>query len=111
MDLPAILSTLEISPQTLRVPPNLSLAQSVSYRAALLDEAKVNYRRLSMKHHPDKGGDIEAMQQLNTAYEEIQKIRIVPQRPPVVRIVIVISSFGMSVDSGTGTDTTPGWTF
>lgn len=32
------------------------------------NEAKTLYRKLAHKHHPDKGGDTETMQQLNIAY-------------------------------------------
>lgn len=31
-------------------------------------QAKTNYRRLAMKHHPDKGGNTEKMKRLNEAY-------------------------------------------
>lgn len=34
-----------------------------------LDELKAEYRRLVLKHHPDRGGDLETMKQINLAYE------------------------------------------
>ncbi len=32
---------------------------------------KAAYKALAMKHHPDKGGDTEAMQQINDAYKQL----------------------------------------
>ena len=32
------------------------------------DEIKKSYRKLSFKHHPDRGGEKEKFQQLNEAY-------------------------------------------
>lgn len=34
-----------------------------------LDELKAEYRRLAMKHHPDRGGDTATMQRINAEYE------------------------------------------
>lgn len=34
-----------------------------------LDELKAEYRRLAMKHHPDRGGDTATMQAINSEYE------------------------------------------
>ena len=31
-------------------------------------ELKISYKKLSLKHHPDKGGDVEMFKQLNEAY-------------------------------------------
>lgn len=39
-----------------------------------LDELKKEYRRLSMIHHPDLGGDTATMQEINAQYEEAFKI-------------------------------------
>ncbi|MBA2883060.1 hypothetical protein HNR65_003417 [Desulfosalsimonas propionicica] len=35
---------------------------------------KTIYRRLSMKYHPDKGGDTAAMQAINDFYAELTKM-------------------------------------
>ena len=43
----------------------LSSAQS-------LRELKHNYRRLAKIHHPDKGGNLLGMQQINAEYERMQ---------------------------------------
>ena len=34
-----------------------------------LDELKAEYRRLTLKHHPDVGGDVETMKEINVEYE------------------------------------------
>ncbi len=36
-----------------------------------LDEAKREYKRLAMLHHPDRGGKTETMQEINEQYEQI----------------------------------------
>ena len=36
-----------------------------------LDELKADYRRLSMKHHPDRGGDTATMQEINAEHDEL----------------------------------------
>ena len=36
-----------------------------------LDELKVAYRKLSLKHHPDKGGDVNLFNIINDAYRKI----------------------------------------
>lgn len=38
--------------------------------SASLDAVKDKYRRLSMIHHPDRGGDAETFSRLNKAYKE-----------------------------------------
>ncbi|CEM13192.1 unnamed protein product [Vitrella brassicaformis CCMP3155] len=37
-------------------------------------EITKRYRRLSMKNHPDKGGDVEVQKALNVAYEALTKL-------------------------------------
>ena len=34
-----------------------------------LEELKAQYRKLAMKHHPDKGGDTETMKKVNVEYD------------------------------------------
>ena len=36
-------------------------------------DVKTRYRRLAMKHHPDRGGDTETMKAVNLAYEQALK--------------------------------------
>lgn len=45
---------------------------------ATQEEIKAAYRRLAMKHHPDRGGDPEEFQRVKTAYEQLMK----PSRCP-----------------------------
>lgn len=39
-----------------------------------LDELKAEYRRLAMKHHPDKGGDLETMKAINAEHDELFEV-------------------------------------
>ena len=39
-----------------------------------LDELKKEYRRLSMIHHPDRGGDPEIMKAINAEHDEVFEI-------------------------------------
>ena len=36
-----------------------------------LDELKKAYRRLAMQHHPDQGGDLETMKQVNEEHDKL----------------------------------------
>jgi hypothetical protein len=40
---------------------------------APLEVVKAAYRALAMLHHPDRGGDIETMAKINSAYDKIVK--------------------------------------
>lgn len=40
---------------------------------ATQDEIKAAYRRLAMKHHPDRGGDVDEFQKIKAAYEQLMK--------------------------------------
>lgn len=35
-----------------------------------LEELKAVYKRLAMQHHPDRGGDVEIMKQVNALFDE-----------------------------------------
>ena len=37
------------------------------------EDIKIQYKFLAKKNHPDKGGDVEKMEQLNTAYKLLMK--------------------------------------
>ena len=39
-----------------------------------LDELKAEYRRLAMKHHPDRGGDLETMKAINAEHDLLFEI-------------------------------------
>jgi len=39
-----------------------------------LDELKKEYRRLSMIHHPDRGGDPEVMKAINAEHDEVFEV-------------------------------------
>lgn len=38
-------------------------------KTATFDEIKKSYRKLALKHHPDRGGDKELFQEISNAYE------------------------------------------
>ena len=38
-----------------------------------IDEIKRQYRRLAMEHHPDRGGDLRAMQEINAEFDRLRK--------------------------------------
>lgn len=38
-------------------------------RIETLEELKKQYRVLAMKHHPDRGGDVETMKEINAEYD------------------------------------------
>lgn len=38
---------------------------------ASFDEIRAAYRRLAMKHHPDRGGDIEDFRRIQAAYDAL----------------------------------------
>lgn len=39
-----------------------------------LDELKAEYRRLAMANHPDRGGDVETMKQINADHDAMFEI-------------------------------------
>lgn len=39
-----------------------------------LEELKKEYRRLAMIHHPDRGGSVDAMKEINVEYEKMHNI-------------------------------------
>jgi hypothetical protein len=45
-------------------------------------QAKLRYRKLALQLHPDRGGDLEKFQQINAAWQVLQKLSMqVPDRP------------------------------
>ena len=39
-----------------------------------LEELKAEYRRLAMKHHPDRGGDLETMKAINAEHDALFEV-------------------------------------
>tara|TARA_Y100000816_G_scaffold290534_1_gene279462 strand:+ start:1678 stop:2103 length:426 start_codon:yes stop_codon:yes gene_type:complete len=54
---------------TLKVPNNSELA-----------DVKKAYKKLALKHHPDRGGDPKKFQEIASAYEEIEKYLTRPKQ-------------------------------
>ena len=50
--------------------------------AAGADEIKAAFRKLAMKHHPDRGGDQEVFKSINEAYMELEKSGFAPHYEP-----------------------------
>lgn len=46
---------------------------------ATQEEIKAAYRRLAMKHHPDRGGSQDEFQKIKVAYEQLMKPKRCPQ--------------------------------
>ena len=49
------------------------------HKDASATEIKKAYRKLAMKHHPDKGGDEELFKEITTAYEVSDRPRLYQQ--------------------------------
>ena len=43
-------------------------------KATTLEELKAIYKALAMKHHPDRGGDLETMKEINATYDRLFEI-------------------------------------
>ena len=84
---------------------------------ASLDEIKKVYRKLAMKHHPDKeGGDEERMKLINAAYDILSKRKDeydVRLRQATGRPVVIIRTYygGQTVATDTTAPRTKTWTF
>lgn len=112
MDMLAIFDLLKI-PLILRsLPADPSPAQALDHFRQLQQVAKKHYRQLSMKHHPDKGGDPQIMKTINQAWEEFQQVRYLTLQRQVV-VTINFSAFQVNLnrnqyrpDTGTGTSST-----
>ena len=44
-----------------------------NFSGMTVEQIKINYKKLVVKHHPDLGGDLETMKALNNAYEAALK--------------------------------------
>ena len=81
---------------------------------ASIDEIKKAYRALAMKHHPDKGGDVERMKNINVAYQILSEkkqnydARLRGGFQP--NIIIRHQAYGWQ-DATTGNTNTFTWTF
>merc|ERR1719506_3026091 len=65
----------EVIDEVARLHENVAYAILGVDPAATNEEIKKAYRRTAMECHPDKGGDKEEFQELNSAYEKIMEQR------------------------------------
>ena len=68
-------------------------------RDAGIDEIKRAYRKLSLKHHPDRGGDRDAFEKIQTAYEYLSK-NITTHESKTIKITLEEAYFGIKVRIG-----------
>lgn len=77
VELTRIFDILEIPPVLISVPSNLYGTTITDLQKLMRGTAKKNFRRLSMVHHPDKGGDANKMKDLIEAYGQARQIRLI----------------------------------
>ena len=51
--------------------PHITTYKYLKPTPATLEELKATYRKLSMEHHPDRGGDTATMQAVNAEYDQL----------------------------------------
>lgn len=62
-----------------------------------IDEAKLLFRELSKKHHPDKpGGDVKIMQEINEEYQFIEGNGLVQETP---KLKLQFEGFEFEIDA------------
>lgn len=97
-------------------------AQSMQQAQSAIDRVKEKAKQigkdLARKYHPDLGGDIEKMKEVNNAISEIKNIklfRLPPPQPIMNRTVVIHVNFSnndiytstTATSSGTGSTTWP----
>jgi hypothetical protein len=92
----------------------LQAAQSYEGIQAMIErtkaQAKLNRNRLALTAHPDRGGSVDAMQELNAAYEAVEGLvcRPVPQ-VRVVQVAVHIQNGWQTWAPTTSSTTSGGW--
>ena len=86
--------------------PRVELARA--RLAALIAEAKRAYKREAFELHPDRGGDADALVELNEAWGVLRQLKVQAQRKP--RPVPVVRVYSYSNGSATTSTTSTGWT-
>lgn len=91
--------------------------RSVSVRSfeklqEVVDQAKIDakkeFKKLAMVHHPDRGGDAEEFKRISSMYEMIEKLKIVKPKPKP-RMVSITFTGGYPYSSTTTSTTTGDW--
>ena len=80
---------------------------------ASIVEIKKAYRILAMKHHPDRGGDEEAMKKINAAYQILseKKAEYDAKLKGGFHPTIIIRHYAYGWQDTTNNTTTFTWTF
>ena len=80
---------------------------------APMEEIKKAYRRLVMKYHPDRGGDLEAMKKINAAYQILseKKAEYDMRLRGGFRPTIIIHQYAYGWGDSTSNTTGFTWTF
>jgi len=88
--------------------PTRTLKEKQDQINAFKEFIRKRYRKLVMKHHPDKGGDQRDFQVLQRVYETVQAMKVRPIRQPhYVRVYTGGTSSYWS--NGTNTTSTGYW--
>ena len=77
--------------------------------SASADEIKATYRRLAMKHHPDRGGDNATFQAISEAYRELENSGFAAFVPPRAARQPPQSPGGTWRDPANDVKPNPGW--
>lgn len=75
------------------------------------EHARKQFAQLSLKAHPDRGGNLDEMQALSAAYSVVKKLNVQrPAPPPMVTFIRVeFGSGGFRTSSTSGTSTSTSW--
>lgn len=82
LDLGGLIRVIEMDDSVLAflsTPTNQnSLKSSIDHLRSMVEKQR---RRLAKKYHPDVGGNLERMKEINDACDLLMKIEVVPPRP------------------------------
>lgn len=81
-----------------------------------IQDAKKEYKRLALVHHPDRGGDAEEFKRISTLWGILEKLNPIPEqpRPVVMPMSIVVHYYGgtgstSTTYTNTSTSSATGW--
>lgn len=80
-------------------------AEILSAQEKLRNKVKSQYRKLSKEYHPDRGGSIEKMAQLNSAYEVLKNVELM-REPSVQPLPFMMANYFWAVQFSYSSNTT-----